>query len=61
MEIPTLQFCDHLFHGYQNHGKREREVGDKAETSQGWLRIYFSVSIRVSVVGLNQSLQTLTH
>ena len=39
MEIPTLQSYDHLFHGFQNHGKKEREVGDKAKTSQGWLRI----------------------
>ena len=39
MDIDTLQFCDRLFHGYQNHDKREREVGDKTETSQGWLRI----------------------
>ena len=39
MDIDTLQFCDRLFHGYQNQDKIEREVGDKTETSQGWLRI----------------------
>lgn len=57
---PPTQFCDHLLHGLQDHDKGKRELVNRIETLQGW----FISRLRdnsVSIAGLNQSLQILTH
>eukprot|EP00069_Balaena_mysticetus_P001460 bmy_03786T0 len=59
MEMHTLQFCDHLFQGYQNHDKRE--IASKYNRNITRMAYKFSVSNCVSVAVLNQSLQIPTH
>lgn len=45
MDIHTLQFCDRLFHGYQNHDKGNRLEIKQKRHKDG---LEFSVSVRVS-------------